>query len=161
VFNGIAYKARRTSRTFRNVSIPHSFITGLILVLLTGCASLENEPTHVVYGKVLSVHPHSVVEQNPNLTGAVVGGVAGGVVGHQFGKGDGKTAMTVLGVLAGATAGSQVGKSETLKQVTDLIVQMPDGQTFNITTPEVGFQPGQNVKIVQQGHKATIEAINN
>ena len=143
------------------VSIPHSFITGLILVLLTGCASLENEPTHVVYGKVLSVQPHSVVEQQPNLTGAVVGGVAGGVVGHQFGKGDGKTAMTVLGVLIGATAGSQAGKSETVKQVTDLVVQMPDGQTFNITTPEVGFQPGQNVKIVQQGHKATIEVIKN
>ena len=137
------------------------FIIGIILAWLTGCATVKNEPTRVVYGKVLSVQPHSVVEQQPNLTGAVVGGVAGGVVGHQFGKGDGKTAMTVLGVLIGATAGSQAGKSETVKQVTDLVVQMPDGQTFNITTPEVGFQPGQNVKIVQQGHKATIEAIKN
>ncbi len=137
------------------------FIVGMVLALLTGCATVANEPTRVVYGKVLSVQPHSVVEQQPNLTGAVVGGVAGGVVGHQFGKGDGKTAITVLGVLAGATVGSQVGKSATVKQVTDLVVQMPDGQTFNIATPEVGFQPGQNVKIVQQGHKATIEAIKN
>ncbi len=137
------------------------FIIGIILAWLTGCATVKNEPTRVVYGKVLSVQPHSVVEQQPNLTGAVVGGVAGGVVGHQFGKGNGKTAMTVLGAVAGATVGSQVGKMETVKQVSDLVVQMPDGQTFNITTPDVGFQPGQHVKIVQQGHKATIEAVKN
>jgi outer membrane lipoprotein SlyB len=136
-------------------------IVGMVLVFLAGCATVKNEPTHVVYGKVLSVQPHSVVEQQPNLTGAVVGGVAGGVVGHQFGKGSGKTAMTVLGAVAGATVGSQVGKMETVKQVSDLVVQMPDGRTFNITTPDVGFQPGQEVKIVQQGHNATIEAIKN
>ena len=132
-----------------------------ILCLLSACTSLQKEPTHIAYGKVLSIQTRQVVEQQANLTGAVIGGVAGGVVGHQFGKGNGKTAMTVLGTVAGAAAGSQYKQNETIKQVSDLAVQMRDGKVFTITTQEVGFQLGQEVRIVQQGRKATIEAINN
>jgi len=48
-----------------------------------------------------------------------------------------------------------------LRNVADLIVQMLNGQTFNIITPDMGFQSGQEVRIMQQGHSATIEAIKN
>jgi outer membrane lipoprotein SlyB len=131
------------------------------LCFLTACASLKNEPVHIAYGKVVSIQNRQVIAQQPNLTGAAVGGIAGGVLGHQFGKGNGKTAMTVLGVVAGATAGSQYNQRDTVKQVSDLVVQMRDGQTFTLTAQEVGFQFGQKVRIVQQGRSATIEAINN
>ena len=128
---------------------------------LSACTSLQNEPVHIVYGKVLSVQNRQVVEQQPNVTGAVVGGVAGGVLGHQFGKGNGKTAMTVLGAVAGAAAGSQYNQKDTVHEATDLAVQMDDGKVLNITTQAVGFRVGQAVRIVQQGRQATIEALNN
>lgn len=134
-------------------------VIGAMVLALAACTSVSQEPVHVGYGKVISVYPHQMVEQQPNLVGAAIGGVAGGVLGHQFGKGNGKTAMTVLGAVAGATAGSQYNQQQTVKQVSDLAVQMADGQVFTITTQEVGFQRGQKVKIVQQGRQARIEVI--
>lgn len=127
--------------------------TGLVM----GCAGTANEPVHVAYGKVLAVHQRLAVTQQPNLAGAAVGGLAGGAIGNQFGQGDGKTAMTVLGALAGAAAGSQVNKNETVQAVTDLKIQPQDGPAFTITTADVGFRVGQNVKITQQGRKAVVE----
>jgi outer membrane lipoprotein SlyB len=126
---------------------------------LAGCAGVQQEPAQIAYGKVLSVQYRQEIRQEPNLTGAVVGGVAGGVVGHQFGKGNGKTAMTVLGAVAGAAVGSQYNKKEEVRPVADLVVQMADGKAFTITTADVGFRPGQPVRIIQQGRTATIEAI--
>jgi uncharacterized protein YcfJ len=107
-------------------------ITGVILVIafLSGCTSLPNEPENIAYGKVISVQHLQVVEQAPNLTGAVVGGIAGGVIGHQFGKGNGKTAMTVLGTVAGAAVGSQYNQKGEIKQMSDLLVRFSDGQTL-------------------------------
>lgn len=136
-------------------------LTALSVFLLVACASTPNEPPQTFIGTIVSVQPRQQLVQEPNLAGAVVGGLAGGAIAHQFGKGDGKTALTVLGIVAGATAGSQVNKKESFQQVADLGVQMPDGKVISITTNNVGFQAGQVVKIVQQGHKATIKAINN
>jgi uncharacterized protein YcfJ len=131
-----------------------------LAVVLGGCASAPKEPPLVLYGHVLAVQPHQVVEQKANVTGAVVGGVAGGVIGNQFGKGNGRKAMTALGVVSGAVIGSQVGKSSEVKNVTDLQVKMPDSTVIAVTTNDVGFRVGQTVKITQQGKQATIEAVN-
>lgn len=131
-----------------------------LAVVLGGCASAPKEPPLVLYGQVLAVQPHQVVEQMANMTGAVVGGVAGGVVGNQFGKGNGRKAMTALGVVTGAVVGSQVGKTQEVKAVTDLSVKMPDSTVIAVTTNDVGFRVGQTVKITQQGKQATIEAMN-
>ena len=131
-----------------------------LAVVLAGCASAPKEPPLVLYGQVLAVQPHQVVEQKANMTGAVVGGVAGGVVGNQIGKGNGRKAMTALGVVSGAVIGSQVGKTQEVKNVTDLQVRMPDKTVIDVTTNDVGFRVGQTVKITQQGKQATIEAVN-
>jgi len=141
--------------------VMRKILSTIFTLVLTACASTQSEPPVVLMGTILTIHPHEISVQQPNLAGAVVGGLAGGAIGHQFGQGDGKTAMTIIGVVAGATAGSQVNKKESTQQVLDLGIQMPDGKVINITTPSVGFQPGQVVKIVQQGHKAMIEAVNN
>jgi len=130
-----------------------------MLCLLSACSTFQNEPAHVAYGKLLAVQPRLVTEQKANLTGALVGGVTGGVVGNQIGKGNGRKAATVLGVIAGAAVGSQVGTQQTTKQVSDLQIEMADGQIFAVTTDNVGFQAGQSVRIVQQGRTASIEAI--
>ena len=73
--------------------------------------------------------------------GAVAGGVLGAAVGNQFGKGNGRSAMTVLGAVGGGLAGHEVEKqvkSTTVQQVT---VRMDDGSTRTIeqsTAPAVG-----------------------
>ncbi|WP_353230832.1 glycine zipper 2TM domain-containing protein [Pseudomonas qingdaonensis] len=130
-----------------------------LAVVLAGCVSAPKEPPLVLYGQVVSVQPHQVNEQKVNVTGALVGGVAGGVVGNQFGKGNGRKAMTVLGVVAGAAVGSHVGAGYEVKEVTDLEVRMADNSTIAVTTGNVGFAIGQRVKITQQGKQATIEVV--
>lgn len=81
--------------------------------------------------------------------GAVGGAVAGGLIGNQFGRGTGRTAMTVLGAVGGGFAGNAVEKrlrSETDYQVR---VRMDNGRTRYFTyrqTPPFG--QGQPVRIV-------------
>ncbi|MGE3334939.1 MAG: RT0821/Lpp0805 family surface protein [Rhodospirillaceae bacterium] len=53
----------------------------------------------------------SACAEGNNQTGAtLVGAGLGGLLGSQFGRGDGRLAMTALGTLAGAAIGSSVGK---------------------------------------------------
>lgn len=136
-------------------------MAGAFLSVLSACTSIQQEPAHIVYGKVIFMETRQIMEKQPNLTGAAVGGITGGFVGYQFGKGNGKTAMTVLGAVAGTAAGRQYNQKETIKQMVDLAVQMRNGKVITITIQGAGFQLGQEVRIVQQGRQATIEAINN
>ncbi|WP_374553352.1 outer membrane lipoprotein [Aquitalea pelogenes] len=138
------------------------FITCIVVslsILLSACATVKPEDKNVFYGKVVSVRPFLAQETQPNGVGALVGATAGGVIGHQFGKGDGKTAMTVLGVLGGAVAGSQYNKQVINVPMTELVVQMPDGSTFNVNVKDSGFQVGQQVMITQNGKKAEIKGL--
>ncbi len=50
-------------------------------------------------------------DAGPNQTGGALAGAAlGGLLGSQFGRGDGRLAMTALGTLAGAAIGGNIGK---------------------------------------------------
>ena len=73
-------------------TISHRFMVATALVAaltMTGCAN----------------------DAGPNQTGgALVGAALGGLLGSQFGRGDGRLAMTALGTVAGAAIGSNVGK---------------------------------------------------
>ncbi len=46
----------------------------------------------------------------------VAGGILGGVAGNQFGRGHGKTAMTVVGALLGGALGNNYGKAHHRQQ---------------------------------------------
>jgi outer membrane lipoprotein SlyB len=59
--------------------------------------------------------------------GAVAGGVVGGVVGNQFGKGSGRSAMTVLGAVGGGVAGNEIEKRSRSTTVYQVQVRMDDG----------------------------------
>ncbi len=81
--------------------------------------------------------------------GAVAGGVVGGALGSQVGKGDGRTAMTVLGAIGGGLAGNEVekrAKSVTHYRVT---LKMEDGsvQTVDQAQPP---SVGQRVRVEGQ-----------
>ena len=56
-------------------------------VFLNGCAGSSKEQSH-----------------------AIAGSVIGGAIGHQFGKGDGKHAMTLIGAVVGGMIGGNAGR---------------------------------------------------
>lgn len=81
-------------------------------------------------------------------TGAVVGGVAGALIGNQFGKGNGKTAMTVIGAGGGAYAGHQAEKSMKKKTEWRVVVKMDNGEQKTLTYgSEPAIQQGDRVKL--------------
>ncbi|MBX3607196.1 MAG: glycine zipper 2TM domain-containing protein [Piscinibacter sp.] len=73
--------------------------------------------------------------------GAVAGGVLGAAVGNQFGKGNGRSAMTVLGAVGGGVAGHEIEKQAKSVVVQQVTVRMDDGSVRTIeqsTAPRVG-----------------------
>lgn len=65
--------------------------------------------------------------------GAVAGGVLGGVIGNQVGKGQGKTAMTILGAIGGGVAGNEIEKQQRAETVYEVTIRMDDGSTRTLT----------------------------
>lgn len=59
--------------------------------------------------------------------GALAGGVLGAAVGNQMGKGNGRTAMTVLGAIGGGFAGHEIEKQARAETVYAVRVRMDDG----------------------------------
>ncbi|TPQ45645.1 hypothetical protein C2U71_11785 [Burkholderia ubonensis] len=80
--------------------------------------------------------------------GAVGGAAAGGLLGNQFGRGNGRTAMTILGALGGGLAGNQVEKQVRAETDYQVEVQMESGatRTFTYHNPPP-FGQGQRVRI--------------
>ncbi len=100
-------------------------------------------------GAVQAIEP--ITEATPSGAGAVVGGLLGGVVGHQFGKGDGKKAMTVVGAVGGAVAGHQIEKTQNRKVVGYRVrVQLDNGDTKTFEPSQLdGLKVGDRVRIDQ------------
>jgi outer membrane lipoprotein SlyB len=77
-------------------------------------------------GVVESVRSVTKKGQGTGL-GAVAGGVVGAAVGNQIGKGNGRSAMTVLGAVGGGFAGNEVEKRARSVTVHEVRVRMDDG----------------------------------
>jgi outer membrane lipoprotein SlyB len=91
-------------------------------------------------GRVESVNAVQQQGQGSGL-GAVAGGVLGGVLGNQVGKGNGRTAMTVLGAVGGGYAGHEVEKRVRTETAYQVRVRMDDGTLRTVTqkqAPAVG-----------------------
>ncbi|MDP4301297.1 outer membrane lipoprotein [Leptothrix discophora] len=80
--------------------------------------------------------------------GAVAGTVVGGAVGNQFGKGDGRTAMTVLGAIGGAVAGHEVEKQVKATTVYVVKVRTDDGE---LRTVEQASAPAVGARVKVEG----------
>ncbi|NIF92435.1 glycine zipper 2TM domain-containing protein, partial [Burkholderia sp. Cy-637] len=80
--------------------------------------------------------------------GAVGGAAAGGLLGNQFGRGGGRTAMTIIGALGGGLAGNSIEKR--VRSTTDyhVRVRMENGteRSFTYRNPPP-FGEGQRVHI--------------
>lgn len=80
--------------------------------------------------------------------GAVAGTVVGGAVGNQFGKGDGRTAMTVLGAIGGAVAGHEVEKQVKATTVYVVKVRTDGGE---LRTVEQASAPAVGTRVKVEG----------
>ncbi|HEX6704333.1 MAG TPA: glycine zipper 2TM domain-containing protein [Albitalea sp.] len=78
--------------------------------------------------------------------GAVAGGVAGGALGNQVGKGNGRTAMTVLGAIGGGLAGHEIEKRARSETVYEVKVRMEDG-SLRTLTQKTAPAPGSRVTV--------------
>jgi len=92
--------------------------------------------------------------------GAVAGGVVGGAVGNQFGKGNGRAAMTVLGAVGGGFAGHEIEKQARAETVYTVRVRMNDGTVRTVTRQQpvaVGARVtvnGQTLRLAQSASEA-------
>ncbi len=82
--------------------------------------------------------------------GAVAGGVLGAVVGNQIGKGNGRTAMTVLGAVGGGVAGNEIEKRSKSTTVHVVKVRMDDG---SLRTVEQSASARIGDRVVVEGNK--------
>ena len=82
--------------------------------------------------------------------GAVAGGVLGAVVGNQMGKGNGRTAMTVLGAVGGGVAGNEIEKRSKSTTVHEVRVRMDDGSVRTIEQA-ASARTGERVQV--EGNK--------
>ncbi|PIF92862.1 glycine zipper 2TM protein [Acidovorax sp. 62] len=98
-------------------------------------------------GQVESVQ---AIEQAAPATGvgAVAGGVLGAVVGNQIGKGNGRTAATVLGAVGGGYAGHQIEKRTRTQTTYQVRVRMEDGSSRVFTRAQ---PPAVGTPVVLQG----------
>lgn len=99
-------------------------------------------------GTVVAIQAMQVAEPTSGL-GGLGGAAVGGLVGNQFGRGSGRTAMTVLGALGGAFAGNSVEQNMNRRVVYRMVVHYEDGtnQTFTQDQP-FPFGQGEGVRMV-------------
>ncbi len=137
------------TRTFSLAAITAALLT------LTACGTQPNQPAYqggatsssypanpggyavnAQYGVVQSIDWVQQESKSGIGAGAIVGAVVGGVLGNQVGKGDGRTAATVLGAAGGAYAGNEVQKRNQQSQTQDLLrinVRLADGSRVSVT----------------------------
>ena len=98
-------------------------------------------------GRVESVQ---AIEQAAPATGvgAVAGGVLGAVVGNQIGKGNGRTAATVLGAVGGGYAGHEIEKRTRTQTTYQVRVRLEDGSSRVFTRSQ---PPAVGTPVVLQG----------
>ena len=107
-----------------------------LATLCKTCAVVTKERTETRKGQTSGV-------------GAVGGAVAGGVIGNQFGRGNGKTAMTVVGAVGGAVAGNEIEKNVKKTTVWITTVTFKDGSTKTYeNSSDPNLRAGDVVKVV-------------
>lgn len=89
------------------------------------------------------------VQGDASGLGAVAGGLTGAIVGNQFGRGSGRTVMTIAGAAGGAYAGNSIEKNAKKRTVFRVTVRLDDGTVRTLTQSQPPpFAVGERVRIV-------------
>ncbi|OFZ99284.1 MAG: hypothetical protein A2Z64_13850 [Betaproteobacteria bacterium RIFCSPLOWO2_02_67_12] len=79
----------------------------------------------------------------------MAGGLTGAIVGNQFGRGSGRTVMTIAGAAGGAYAGNSIEKNVKKHTVFRVTVRLDDGTVRTLTQSQPPpFAVGERVRIV-------------
>lgn len=98
-------------------------------------------------GTVVAIDAARTPGQSTGI-GAIGGAAAGGLLGNQFGRGNGRTAMTIIGALGGGLAGNSVEQQVSSQTDYQVQVQMESGATRTFTYHSAPpFAQGQRVRI--------------
>ena len=101
----------------------------------------------VTCGVVIDVKEVQVKGEGTGL-GAVAGGAVGAVVGNQFGRGDGRTEMTVAGAAGGALAGNEIEKHARSGKRYDINVRMEGGRIATVSSETAPtWKTGDRVRV--------------
>ncbi|MBT4161523.1 MAG: glycine zipper 2TM domain-containing protein [Gammaproteobacteria bacterium] len=95
-----------TSSAFATDQQPNGFYVWASVIDVTPIVSTRHERIPTSQCRRVSEHRrrhHRDKASNADVLPVLFGGVLGGVIGNQFGRGNGKRAMTVIGALAGAS----------------------------------------------------------
>ena len=104
----------------------------LMAMCLTACITVDGARNNET-----SYGPKSII-------GTLAGGGMGAYGGSQFGRGSGKTAMTILGSILGASAGYYIGSQldeadrQMAARAQKMALSAPVGAPFNWANPETG-----------------------
>ncbi len=97
--------------------------------------------------------------------GVGIGATLGGLAGGQFGKGKGKTAMTVVMAAMGGGIGNEVEQIMNTVKGIEFIVMLNDGRTVAVTqafdSDSSSIQPGDRVRIVEGRNTRVVKLRNN
>lgn len=89
------------------------------------------------------------VQGDASGLGAAAGGLAGAVVGNQFGRGSGRTVMTIAGAAGGAYAGNSIEKNMKKHTLFRVTVRLDDGTVRTVSQSQpTPFAVGERVRIV-------------
>lgn len=79
--------------------------------------------------------------------GAVAGGVGGAILGNQFGKGNGRTIMTILGAAGGAYAGNEIEKQARGAKRWEVSVRLDDGSARTVSyDTQPAWRAGERIR---------------
>jgi len=81
--------------------------------------------------------------------GAVAGGLTGMLVGNQFGRSNGRAAMTLLGGVGGAYAGNEIEKNTKKSTSFEIRVRLDNGRIHTVYgASSTAFAVGDRVRVV-------------
>jgi outer membrane lipoprotein SlyB len=117
------------------------------ILMAASLAAQSNTVQSVTYGKIVSAEPVTIKDKptgKKKRGGTAVGAVAGAAVaGHHdrwFGA--------VVGGVVGGAVGGAADEAASVKQGTELIIKLDDGQEIAIQIPgDQKYQPGDKVRL--------------
>jgi len=117
------------------------------ILMAAAVAAQSNQVQSVTYGSIVSAEPVTIQDKPSGKKarkGAAVGAVAGAAIAGHHDR--------WFGAIAGGVVGSAVGgaadKNDSVKQGTELIIKLDDGQEIAIQIPgDQAYKPGDRVRL--------------
>jgi len=107
-----------------------------------------------VEGRVSDIKPVQI-EGDKSVLGTAGGGYVGYELGRTLGSGGGRDLAGAVGAVAGAAVGQTVEERATRQNALQITIDLDRGETIAVVqAADVGFAPGERVKVLRRGDGA-------